>query len=139
MKNEVHKEIEKKADKLRLCKNVKPTLKNLKKKKVKLVLMTNSPRNFVFRILKKNHIEYFDKLFYAENFTIKEKAIKSLAKKYKIKVKDIVYVADKFSDIRIAKRAGCKIIIPLACSWDKENLKKKKYSFIIKDLRQIKK
>ena len=80
-------------------------------------------------------MKYFDKFFYAENFSDKPSKIKELAKKYKINVKNIIYVADRTKDVKIARKAGCKIIIVLACSWDKNEFHGEKYT--IKSLKDI--
>jgi len=132
----INRRISKKADSLRLAPYAKETLKKLSKK-YSLFLMTNSAKRFVHAILGKNHISgYFERLFYAENFSIKEDAIKSLARKYKVKIKDIVYIGDRMNDVRVARKVGCRIIITKAVSWDKERFKNQKYA--ISSLRELK-
>jgi len=136
LKKNINSDIAKKAKSLKLCPYAKETLEKLHEKN-KIILLTNSAGRFAKQVLKHNKIlKYFDKLFYAENFSSKEDAIKSIAKKYKSKVSDITYVADKKTDVKIAKNVSCKIIIVLACSWDKSKLKGKKYT--VKSLKDIK-
>lgn len=142
LKKDINDWITQEVKHIKLCPYVKQTLKQLKKNKkeeIKIVILTNSVRKYTIAFLKKNKInKFFDKLLCAENFKTKEKAIRKLAKKYKIKIKDIVYVADARKDVRIAKAVGCKIIIVLACSWYKSQFKGKKQKFIIKDLSKLK-
>jgi len=136
LKNGINSNIVRRAKSLKLCPYAKQTLKRLKKQKCTLVILTNSSKKFLFAFLKYNKImKYFDKFFYAENFSDKPSKIKELAKKYKINVKNIIYVADRTKDVKIARKAGCKIIIVLACSWDKNEFHGEKYT--IKSLKDI--
>lgn len=142
LKKDINDWVTKKVRHIKLCPYVKQTLKELKKKKkekIKIAILTNSVRKYTIAFLKKNNIDkFFDKLICAENFATKENAIKKLAKRYKIKIKDIVYIADTKKDIKVAKKVGCKIIIVLACSWYKSQFKNRKQKFIIKDLSKLK-
>jgi len=98
--------------------------------------LTNSAGRFVTAFLKKNKLlRYFDKLFYAENFGTKEDALRAIARKYKSRISDVVYVADKKADVKIARNAGCRIIVPLACSWDKKLFHGERYT--VKSLKQL--
>lgn len=142
LKKEINEWIAKKTKHLKLCPYAKQTLKKLKKEKNKIMLLTNSAKKFANLFLKKNKIDkFFDMIICAENFKTKEQVIKQITKKYKIKIKDIIYIADTEKDIKIAKKAGCKIIIVLKCSWDKTLFRKRKRKpkFIIKDLSKLKK
>ncbi|UZE93931.1 MAG: HAD-IA family hydrolase [Candidatus Pacearchaeota archaeon] len=139
LKKEINEWIVKETKKLKLCPYVKQTLKRLKKEKVKIVLLTNSARKYTTLFLKRNKLDkFFNRIFCAENFKTKKEAIRYIAKKYKVKKKEIIYVADKKSDVKTARKVGCKIIIVLACSWDKAIFKKRKQKFIIKDLTCLK-
>ena len=136
LKIKINADIKIRAKSLKLTPYSKETLQNLNKKGYNLILLTNSAGKFLKTVLKNQHIQgYFKKLFYAENFPNKETAIKRIAKRYKVKVKDITYVADKLSDVQIARNVGCKIVIVLAKSWDKNQLKGKSYS--ISSLKQL--
>lgn len=138
LKKEINDWIAKETKTLKLCPHVKQALKELKKEN-KIVLLTNSARKYTNTFLKQNKInKYFDKLLCAENFRTKESAIRRLARQYKIKKKEIIYVADTKKDIKIAKKAGCRIIIVLACSWYRSQFKNSKQKFIIKDLSKLK-
>jgi len=79
-------------------------------------------------------LEYFSEL-YCARFKIKDDGFKEVFKKYKARAKDVVYVADTTGDVIIAKRVGCKLVVPLACAWDKEKLKTKK--FAIQNLKEL--
>jgi len=137
LKDNINSNLAKKAKSLKLCHYAKETLEKIRKKGWKIILLTNSPRRFIVVFLKHNKIKkYFDKLFCAENFSSKESAIRQIAKAYRAKISDVIYVADKLEDVKMAKNTGCRIIISLACSWDRNKLKKSR--FAVKSLRDIK-
>ena len=128
LKNRINMEVASNASKVRLCPYVSETLKKLKKNHI-LVLLTNSAGGFAKNVLRAHKIrKYFDKLFYAENFSSKEDAIRAIAKKYNTKASEINYVADRKNDVKIAKNVGCKIIIVLTCSWDKRRFRGERYT-----------
>ncbi len=138
IKSHVNDAISKKAGAIKLCPHVPESLKKLKEKGYTILLLTNSTGKFVRLILKKNKIlKYFDRLFYAENFTSKENAIKAIAKSYKISTSEIIYVADKLSDVRIAEDIGCRIFIVLACSWDRKYFTKHRKEYVIKSMKEL--
>lgn len=129
LKNTINRYIPEKTRKIKLTPYAKQALQKLKSNGYKIVLLTNSAKRFAVPVLKHQKIaKYFNKFYFAENFPKKEDAMKAIARKYKIKTKDIIYVADKMSDVKIARNVGCRIIITLAKSWDKNKLKGKKYS-----------
>jgi HAD superfamily hydrolase (TIGR01549 family) len=129
LKNRINNDISKKAGRIKLAPYTKEALKKLKSKGYAVILLTNSAGRFANAILRKNKIsKYFSKTYYSENFSRKEDAIKAIARKYKVKAKDITYIADKMSDVKIARKAGCKIIITLAVSWDKKKVQGKRYT-----------
>jgi len=137
IRNEVHAYILTKVNSLRVCPYAAQALERLKNKKVKIVLLTNSIRRFVLAFLKKNKLaKYFDVLFCAEDFKEKPEAFRKIFKKFKTKPGEVLYVADKTSDVRIARLARCRIAIVLVCSWDKKKFKSEKY--VMKDLRRLK-
>jgi phosphoglycolate phosphatase len=136
LKKDINDDVTKEAKKLRACPGAKETLKKLQEHGSKIVLLTNSAGRFAIAFLRKNNmLKYFDNLFYAENFGKKEDALKAIAKRYNTKTRDITYVADKKADVKIAKNAGCRIIVPLACSWDKKMFHGEKYT--IKSLKDL--
>ena len=107
------------------------------KRKYKIVLLTNSIKRFAEKILKKNRLgEFFDRFMFAEDFTTKEDAFRKISKMFKVKMNEILYIADKINDIKIAKRIGCNYAISLACSWDR-NLFRKRGKFVINNLEEL--
>jgi len=136
LKDSINKEVSHSTSHLKLCPGAKEALKKLKKKNYTIALMTNSAREFAVNALRTHKIrKYFTRLFYAENFSSKEDALRAIARKYNARISDVVYVADKKADVKIARNAGCRIIVPLACSWDKRLFKGEKYT--IRSLKKL--
>jgi len=131
---EINSAITKKALSLKLGPYVRETLKELSKNNT-IILMTNSAKPFILRILKKHALlKYFSELLCAK-FRKKEEGFYYIFKKYKTISKNVIYIADKVEDVKIAKRVKCQIIIVFARSWDKKLFKKEKY--IIKNLKEL--
>jgi phosphoglycolate phosphatase len=120
---------------------VKP-IKNAKKvvdffrKRMKVYLLTNSDRRFVTLILKKFGLK-FDGVFTRENFKDKSEAIKKIANFLGVTTKEIIYVGDTVKDVKVARKAKCKVaIIP---NWSpKYEVKKEKPNFLLDSLLQLK-
>jgi phosphoglycolate phosphatase-like HAD superfamily hydrolase len=98
--------------------------------------MTNSTRKFINAFMKKYSIgKYFSKILGAEDFLMKEEAFRRLFKQYHVRPNEVVYIADKVKDVKIAKSLKTHILIVLACSWDKNKFKNE--SYLVKDFRSI--
>jgi phosphoglycolate phosphatase-like HAD superfamily hydrolase len=133
--DDVHDDVTKHIGTIHLCRDIKH-IKEIKKS-AKTVILTNSLRYFIMKALGSKK-SYFNPILCAEDFGTKEDAIKSLMKKFKAGKNETFYVGDMTIDPVIAKKAGCKSIIVLAHSWDKDFWKGKKYNFIIKNLSELK-
>lgn len=138
IEKEINKYITKQAKKVKLCDHAN-SIKKLSKK-YKLFIVTHSARCFVEKFLKNNNLKkYFSEIFCGEDFVGKDKEFNKIFKKYKVRPKNAVYIADKISDVKIARAVGCKIIIVLSCSWDKKYFSRHKKKFVVKDLKAIEK
>ena len=125
-------------NKIKLCVSVKPLWKL--KQKYKLVVITNSEYDFIKESIGRLKLNgLFDEIYTAEKFTTKDKLLKKLFRKYKIKPSQAVFIGDRFSDIEYARKAGCiAIAIHNKCSWStKTDILKEKPDFIIKDFRGL--
>lgn len=131
-----------KAESLKVCAHVKSELRKLHRSgKYKIVLLTNSVRAFSIAFLKKNKmLNDFDLILGSEDFMDKPRELRLLAKKFKVKMEDVIYIGDREMDYKIAKSVGAKIILPHVCSWDKSLIMNKKYSKVrIENLGKIEK
>ncbi len=140
IKKEFFKEMVKgvKQNKIKLCISVKPLIKL--KEKYKLIVISNSESSFILASAKKLKVDkLFDKIYTAEDFTTKDEFLKKLFKKYKIKPDEAIYIGDRFSDIRYAKKAGCiAVAIHNKCSWSTlKEIIREKPDFLIRDFRGL--
>lgn len=129
-----------KEGKLNLCVSIEP-LKELKKEKIKLIVISNSHTRFVkasARALKIKKL--FKKIYGSESFNTKDEMLEKLFKKMKIRPVEAIYVGDRFSDVDYAREAGCyAVAIHNQCSWStKAAILKEKPDFIIKDFKDLK-
>ena len=112
------------------------------KKRYPLMVISNSETSFLRASIKKLNIEgLFRKVYGADKFTKKDKILKKLFRKMKIKPSEAIYIGDRFSDIEYAREAGCvAVAIQNKCSWSNlTTIKKEKPDYIIKDFRELKK
>jgi len=125
---------------LKLCNPVGP-LRNLKKK-YNLIVISNTESEFLKASIRKLKInDLFDEVHGAEGFSSKDRLLKKLFKKFKIKPREALYVGDRYSDIQYARKAGCwSIAIHNRCSWSTlKQIKAEKPDFIIKNFSELKK
>ncbi len=113
----------------------------IKKFKVKKIIVSNTSSELVDRVLKKHKLKkYFDEVYGGDKFHHKEIFIKNYLKKNKLKGKEVFYVADMVRDVKIARKIGCvSVIIANKISWSKKReLLKAEPDFILKSLADIK-
>ena len=125
----------------KLLSYVKFTFKKIKKRKIKIGIITTKVRREAKAILKGYKLPY-DTL--VGNDDVKNRkpdpeAVFKACKNLKVKPKDCIFVGDTPFDVRAAKSAGC-LAIGVLTGWGKRNnLKKAGADFIIKDLRGLNK
>jgi len=132
----IMKNIGKELNEVKKCKDV-DAIKNIKANKI---LVTNSLKEFVLPIL--NHFKLkkeFKEIYGAEDFTDKAEFIKDYLKKKKIKKENCYYIGDRATDIKTAKKAGCKsVIISGTCAWDsRKEILKENPDFILGDIADL--
>jgi HAD superfamily hydrolase (TIGR01549 family) len=123
---------------IKLCVSVKPLEKLAKD--YPLIIVSNSETHFIKASAKKLGVsKLFKKVYGAEKFGTKDELLEKLFRKMKIKPSEAIYVGDRFSDIKYARKAGCwAMAIQNKCSWsDLKTIKKEKPDFIIRDFRGL--
>lgn len=118
---------------LKLMKGAMETLRTLKKRKLKLAIVSGSI-DIALKSVLPNYKEFFDdvyinKIIFEKNGKIKKiiptkydiehkgLALKEIAKKEKIKLKECVFIGDHHNDVNIAKIAG--LSLAFNCKSDK--------------------
>lgn len=122
------------------CVSLKPLWKL--SKNYSLIVVSNSETSFLKVSIKKLKLKgLFRKIYGAEKFTKKDKMLKKLFKKMKIKPHEAIYIGDRFSDIKYARSVGCvAVAIHNKCSWSNlETIKNENPDFIIKNFIELEK
>ncbi|MFW6283441.1 MAG: HAD family hydrolase [Minisyncoccales bacterium] len=137
MKIKIMRTIFKELNKISKCKNVS-SLKKIDKRKI---VISNSYKMFVNKVLKKLNLEkYFSEVHGAGEFEDKTEFIKEYLKKEGIDPKKVAYIGDRKVDIKLAKDVDCiGIIIMGKCAWDsKKEILEMGPDFIISSLEDLK-
>jgi len=120
---------------------VKSTFKKIKKRKIKIGIVTSKKRGEAIAVLEGYKLPY-DALFGnddVKNIKPDSEPVIKACKKLKIKPKDCIFIGDHPFDMMSAKSAGC-ISVGVLTGWgNRNNLKKAGADFIIKDLRGLNK
>ena len=119
IKREINQYTDSKACTLKPC----PNIGEIKRLRLRYAtcLLTNSTRLYTTNILKKLGLE-LDFILGAEDVVNKIEGLKLIAKNFKVKPHEILYIADMFRDIEVARKFGCQVVLLRICSWDKKKL-----------------
>jgi len=111
LEKEYEKLMGKNSKKTKLNRDVKKVLKAIKDKKIKIGLVTNSPKSIVDNILNFHKVKnYFDVIITAndvENAKPHPEPILKACEKLKIKPDETIYVGDTKVDYKAGKATGC--------------------------------
>jgi FMN phosphatase YigB (HAD superfamily) len=88
-------------------------------------MLTNSTRSFTEPILKRLGTN-FDTLLFGDEVLNKIEGFKAVAKEFKIKPAEMLYIADMLHDAENCRKFGCRCVLISACSFDKKKLLKMK-------------
>lgn len=117
------------------CVSLKP-LWEMKKKGLVLTVISNSRIDFLEASLKVLGIEgLFDEVYGAESFGGKDEMLRALFKRMGLKSSEVVYVGDRFSDVRFAREAGCfAVAIHNKCAFSAlEKIREERPDYIVRD------
>ncbi len=118
---------------------VRSVFKKIKKRKIKIGIVTTKKRREALAILKGYKLPY-DTL--VGNDDVKNRKpdpepVFKACKRLRVKPKDCVFVGDTSFDVGAAKSAGCLAIGILTGGGNRKNLKKSGADYIIKNLRDL--
>ncbi|MDK2850079.1 MAG: phosphoglycolate phosphatase [Candidatus Woesearchaeota archaeon] len=91
---------------------IKSLVKELNKKGIKLIIISNNFKSVIKKVLKKHDIlKYFNEINGSSLFHHKDERIRNILKKHKLKPNECVFITDGVDDIEYAQRIkGLKII-----------------------------
>ena len=115
------------AMRFRLMKGAGETLKSLKKRGYKIVIVSANDERIIMEFMKKHGIHGFIDHIYASKFGVRDGkldgniygtvirtekvgVVKEIEKKYRVSRKDIIYVGDGLTDLPIMKKVGSGIL-----------------------------
>ena len=125
---------------IKRCGNLRPLWRL--SKEFPMTVISNSPAEFIYASIDRLNLHgMFNKFYGGEAFDTKDKFLKKLFRKMKIKPSEAIYVGDRFSDVRYAKKAGCiSVAIYNKYSWSNlEKIKKENPDYIIKNFSELRK
>lgn len=112
-------------------------LNKLKNKGLNLGIMSTNGDKTINKFLENNKITVFDYVVGKGGLLGKDKVIKSILKKRKLKLDEVLYIGDEVRDIRACKKLGIKIA---SVTWgfnDKSVLKENKPDYLIDKPKKI--
>ncbi len=125
------KELGKKIDKVPLFPGMREVLMTLRKKGIKLGILTTNSEENVKKFLRHHNLEIFDFIGSEISLMGKDKALKKVLEKRNINKNETMYIGDEIRDIEACKENGLKII---SVTWGfnkKEILKKNNPDYLI--------
>ncbi len=114
----------------------------IRKRGIPLYVISNSRGDFLNKFISKLKISgLFSGVYGAEEFDTKDGMLSMLFEDMGIMSDEAIYVGDRFSDIRFAKKAGCiSVAIYNECSWSTlEKIEKENPDFIINNFYELEK
>jgi HAD superfamily hydrolase (TIGR01549 family) len=115
----LQKELHKYMNDVKIYPGVGELIKRFNKEGYILCIVTSNSGKNVKKFLK-NHslMRYFEQLYSDPLMFTKDRKIKKLIKKYKLKTDEVLYIGDEVRDVKEAKQAGVKTI---SVSWGYNN------------------
>ncbi len=116
---------------------LKEVLRELKKRKYGLGILTSNSKDNVKRFLQKNDLDFFEFIYSDSSLFGKDKVLKKLLKTFNLKPEEVVYFGDEIRDVQAALKLNIKMV---AVSWGfntKKALKKYKPTYLIEKPTEI--
>lgn len=106
----MRREIKKDIEKMGLCKGMKEFLLTLKKKELRMGIVSSSPRENIESFLKKHDLNIFEFIHSELNILGKSAAIEGVMREHNMKKEETIYVGDEIRDIEVCKAIELDII-----------------------------
>ncbi len=108
------KELNKRIDEMSLFPGVKELVLDLKRRGIRLGILTSNSLENVKKFLKAQELDIFDFIHAEQNFFGKNWALLHLLKKFHLKKEEVIYVGDEVRDIEACQKVNIAVI---AVSW----------------------
>lgn len=107
-------ELNKRIDEIKIFKDIKKVLFDLKKDNYTLGILSSNSENNLHFIFKKNNIDFFNFIYSGSSLFGKAKVLADLIKKEKLVAAKTVYIGDEARDIQAAKKNK---VVSIAVGW----------------------
>jgi HAD superfamily hydrolase (TIGR01549 family) len=108
------KELNHRIGEMSLFPGVKELVFDLKRRGIRLGILTSNSRENVQKFLKAHDLDVFDFIHAEQNFFGKNWALLHLLKKFNLKKEEVIYVGDEVRDIEACQKVSVPVI---AVSW----------------------
>ena len=106
----MRREIKKDIDKMRPCNGINELLSSLKKRGMRMGIVSSSPRENIKTFLDRHQLHVFEFIHSELNVFGKSAAIEGVMREHNMKTDDTVYVGDEIRDVEACKAIGLDII-----------------------------
>ncbi|MFL0364000.1 HAD-IA family hydrolase [Pseudobacillus sp. 179-B 2D1 NHS] len=89
---------------------IKDMLDQLNQQGIKMAIISSNATDIIARSLKAHQIDYIEDILCSKHIFTKDKLMKKLMNKHRLKPSDVLYVGDEERDISASKRAGIKVV-----------------------------
>ncbi|WP_100331070.1 HAD-IA family hydrolase [Bacillus xiapuensis] len=95
---------------LKFFPGIKELLDELKNHGYRLAIISSNAKDIIGRSLEAHQVNYFDDILCSKYIFSKDKMLKKLLNKYKLKPSDALYIGDEERDISACNKVGVKVI-----------------------------
>lgn len=106
----MRREVKKDIDKMGLCKGMKELILTLKKRGLRMGVVSSSPRENIESFLKRHDLNIFEFIHSELNIFGKSAALEGVMREHNMKKEETIYVGDEIRDIEACKAIGLDII-----------------------------
>ncbi|MGB9883633.1 MAG: HAD-IA family hydrolase [Microgenomates group bacterium] len=136
--HQAQKQLYLQIDKIKIFPGIKFVLKQLKKRKIKLLIYSSNLKKNIEKFLEKEKInKYFDEIYVGKNLLGKDKDLLEILKKECLKKEEVLYVADEIRDVLACHKAGIKMVGVCWGLAGEKGLRKYKVDYLIKKPRDL--
>lgn len=108
---QVQKKFKQRLDEIRIFPEMADVLRELKKRKYNLAILTSNSQENVDHFLRKNDLfELFDFIHGEKNLFGKHIAFKKLIKNHMLSIDEVLYIGDEVRDVEACKKVGVDIV-----------------------------
>lgn len=106
----IYRSLRKSEKGLPLYEGMEEMLNQLHQQGLKIAIISSNATDIISRSLNAHQIDYIEDILCSRHIFSKDKLMKKLMNKHRLKPSDVLYVGDEERDISASKRAGIKVV-----------------------------